>query len=79
MNSLYGLTQYPPPSLLIIAIPMMLFPTLILYASETGNERRNALTPLESFLALHSGILLVAVASGLLFNVSICFLAELNV
>ena len=60
----------PRHRLLTLAIPMVLFPQLLLYISETGFERRNALTPLESFLALHSGILLVAFALALLFNVS---------
>lgn len=55
--------------LLLLAIPMILFPNFLLYISETGYERRNILTPLESFLVFHSGILLVAFAMGLLFNV----------
>ena len=48
---------------------MILFPNFLLYVAETGFERRNTLTPLESFLAFHAGILLVAFAMGLLFNV----------
>ncbi|KAJ3552984.1 hypothetical protein NM688_g3863 [Phlebia brevispora] len=55
--------------LMIIAIPMIFFPSVLLYIAETNEDRRNTLTPLEAFLALHSGILLVAFAMGLLFNV----------
>lgn len=56
-------------SLLVLATPMIFFPSLLLYVSETSLERRNVLTPLESFLSLHSGILLAAFALALLFNV----------
>ncbi|KAH9951463.1 hypothetical protein B0H21DRAFT_284442 [Amylocystis lapponica] len=56
--------------LLLLAIPMTLFPQFLLFLAETsGAERRTVPTPLESFLALHAGILLVALALALIFNV----------
>lgn len=57
------------PSLLILATPMIFFPNFLLYISESSLERRNALTPLESYLSLNSGILLATLALALLFNV----------
>jgi len=55
--------------LLCLAIPMILFPRVLLFASEASNERRNTLTTLESFLSLHGGILLFALAMALIFNI----------
>ncbi|KAH9901407.1 hypothetical protein C8Q73DRAFT_786779 [Cubamyces lactineus] len=55
--------------LLVLAVPLILSPRLLLFLSETGNERRAALTPLESFMALHTGLLLFAVALVLIFNI----------
>lgn len=57
-------------SLLACSIPMMFFPSFLLYLAEPSNERRIALTPLEGFLCTNSGILLAAFAAALLFNVS---------
>ena len=48
----------------------MLYPRLLLFLSGTGTERRAALTPLESFLAWNTGIILTALAVALVFNVS---------
>lgn len=56
--------------LLLLAVPMIFFPSFLLYTSETSSQRRNALTPLEQYLCTNSGILLVTVALALLFNVS---------
>ncbi|KAI0362126.1 hypothetical protein OH77DRAFT_1441368 [Trametes cingulata] len=55
--------------LIVLASALILFPRLLLFLSETGTERRVALTPLESFMALHTGILLFSVALGLIFNI----------
>ncbi|KAI0636948.1 hypothetical protein C8Q77DRAFT_1207093 [Trametes polyzona] len=57
--------------LLVLAVPLILSPRLLLFLSETSTdvERRAALTPLESFMALHTGILLFAVALALIFNI----------
>ncbi|KAI0670360.1 hypothetical protein C8Q78DRAFT_1035827 [Trametes maxima] len=55
--------------LLILAVPLMMSPRLLLFLSETGTERRVSLTPLESFIALHTGILLFSVALALIFNI----------
>ncbi|PCH38000.1 hypothetical protein WOLCODRAFT_65358 [Wolfiporia cocos MD-104 SS10] len=59
--------------LLAAAIPLLLFPRLLLFLAEGGSgaERRTMLTPLESFLSLHIGILLVALAAALVLNVSV--------
>ncbi|KAI0928438.1 hypothetical protein AcW1_005682 [Taiwanofungus camphoratus] len=52
------------------AIPLILFPRILLFVSESGSaERRTTLTPLESFLALHLGILLAALSLALIFNI----------
>lgn len=56
-------------SLLVLAVPLVLSPRLLLFLSETGTERRVALTPLESFMAFHTGILVFAIALALVFNV----------
>lgn len=61
----YGATAI----LVILAMPMMFFPSFLLYVSENSFERRNALTPLESFLSVNSGILLATYGLALLFNV----------
>ncbi|KAM5531049.1 hypothetical protein V8D89_015269 [Ganoderma adspersum] len=55
--------------LLLVAIPLMLYPKLLLFLSETGAERRAVLTPLESFLAWNTGIILTALAVALVFNI----------
>ncbi|KAI8998617.1 hypothetical protein BD414DRAFT_453533 [Trametes punicea] len=55
--------------LLMLAAPLILSPRLLLFLSETGAERRVVLTPLESFMALHTGILLFAIALALIFNI----------
>lgn len=57
--------------LLLLASCLVLFPRLLLFISETASpyERRSALTSLESFLALHFGIWLAAVALALVLNV----------
>ena len=62
--------------LLLSAIPMMFFPSFLLYAAETSDERRATLTPLESFLCMNSGILLVTFSFSLLFNVSLFLLVS---
>ncbi|KAI0810979.1 hypothetical protein BC629DRAFT_1477818 [Irpex lacteus] len=54
--------------LLTLATPMIFFPHLLLYISESSYERRNVLTPLESYLAVNSGILLAALGITLIFN-----------
>ncbi|KAI0780905.1 hypothetical protein BD413DRAFT_600404 [Trametes elegans] len=55
--------------LLVLAVPLILFPRLLLFLSETGEERRVTLTPLESFMALHVGIVLFALAIALVLDV----------
>ncbi|KAI0082646.1 hypothetical protein K474DRAFT_1654766 [Panus rudis PR-1116 ss-1] len=57
------------PSLLALAVPMILFPRFLLFVSATASENRNELTPLERYLALNGGILLFAFALALLFNI----------
>ncbi|KAI0340087.1 hypothetical protein BDW22DRAFT_1360599 [Trametopsis cervina] len=54
--------------LLALATPMIFFPSFLLYLSESSFERRNVLTPLESYLSVNSGILLATIALALLFN-----------
>ena len=58
-----------PSRLLLAAAPLILYPKLLLFLSETGLERRASLTPLESFLAWNTGIMLTALAVALIFNV----------
>lgn len=48
---------------------MVVFPRFLLFMSESSSERRNALTPLESFLSINGGILLATLSLSLLFNV----------
>ncbi|KAI0807565.1 hypothetical protein C8Q74DRAFT_1188685 [Fomes fomentarius] len=55
--------------LLVVAAPLILSPKLLLFLSETGLERRAALTPLESFLAWNTGILLNVLAVALIMNI----------
>ncbi|KAI9064457.1 hypothetical protein FKP32DRAFT_1757719 [Trametes sanguinea] len=55
--------------LVILSVPLILSPRLLLFLSETGTERRVSLTPLESYMALHAGILLFALALALVFNI----------
>jgi hypothetical protein len=64
--------------LLLLSMGLTIFPRLLLFISDTARatERRTALTPLESFLALHFGIWLAAISLALVFNVCIphlCF------
>ncbi|KZT09506.1 uncharacterized protein LAESUDRAFT_722471 [Laetiporus sulphureus 93-53] len=55
---------------LVTAIPLLLFPRFLLFLVEGSEaEMRTELTPLESFLSLHVGILLVAIAFALILNV----------
>ncbi|OSX65310.1 hypothetical protein POSPLADRAFT_1136419 [Postia placenta MAD-698-R-SB12] len=56
--------------LVIASTPLLLFPRFLLFLAESnGAERRTTLTALESFLALHTGILLVAMAIALVLNI----------
>ncbi|KAF8077892.1 hypothetical protein FPV67DRAFT_18670 [Lyophyllum atratum] len=57
--------------LLTLASCLTVFPSLLLFISETTatTVRRTALTPLESFLAVHFGIWLTAIAVALILNV----------
>lgn len=58
--------------LVTASTPLLLFPRFLLFLAESnGAERRTTLTALESFLALHTGILLVAMAIALVLNVSV--------
>ncbi len=60
-----------PSRLLLLALGLSLFPRLLLFLSESSatGEARGILTPLESFLALHFGIWLTAIAATLILNV----------
>lgn len=51
-----------------------LFPRFLLFIGSTtsDDERRTGLTPLESFVTLHAGLLLYAVSVVLVVSVSIC-------
>ncbi|KAH8107052.1 hypothetical protein BXZ70DRAFT_1003935 [Cristinia sonorae] len=51
------------------AVILIFTPQVLLFVSETAADRRVTLTPLEAFLALHGGILLLAFSMALLFNV----------
>ena len=53
-----------------VALVLLAFPRLLLFAAETSEERRNTLTPLEAFLALHAGIFLLAMALSTILNAS---------
>ncbi|KAF9500409.1 hypothetical protein BDN71DRAFT_1492778 [Pleurotus eryngii] len=55
---------------LILSLCLTIFPRLLRFLSETGTEEhaRVALSPLESFLALHFGVLLAAIAAALVLN-----------
>ncbi|KAJ6502484.1 hypothetical protein C8R45DRAFT_895942 [Mycena sanguinolenta] len=58
--------------LTLISLILSISPRLLLFLSETANgpdEKRSALTPLESFLATHTSIWLVAVAISLVLNI----------
>ncbi|KAJ6596962.1 hypothetical protein DFH09DRAFT_1133222 [Mycena vulgaris] len=58
--------------LIIISLILSVSPRLLLFVSETADgpdEKRTVLTPLESFLALHAGIWLSAVAISLVLNI----------
>jgi len=57
--------------LFLLALCLILSPRLLLFVSETASntDRRTALTPLESFLALQFGILLSALSMALIFNI----------
>lgn len=56
----------------ILSLCLTIFPRLLRFLSETGTEEhaKVALSPLESFLALHFGIILAAIAAALVLNVS---------
>jgi len=55
----------------LLSFCLILSPRLLLFVSETASstERRTSLTPLESFLALHLGIFLLALSAALVLNV----------
>ncbi|KAK7693507.1 hypothetical protein QCA50_003075 [Cerrena zonata] len=52
-----------------LAVPMILFPRVLLFVSESAGQTRDTLTPLESYLCLNGGILLLTFALALLFNI----------
>lgn len=56
--------------LTVLAIPMLLFPSVLLFVSRDVDWERNDLTPLEAYLCQNGGILLLTFAFALLFNVS---------
>ena len=72
-NIVCSCSELPVLRLLALALPMILFPRVLLFLSETASERRNTLTPLESFLSMNLGILLVALAFSILFSASLKF------
>ncbi|TFK42528.1 hypothetical protein BDQ12DRAFT_676361 [Crucibulum laeve] len=79
---LHSLLLFPfnlPSRLVVLASCLTLFPRLLLFISETAatQDRRTALTPLESFLALHFGIFLSALALTLVLNVSSILLSSI--
>jgi hypothetical protein len=55
--------------LFITSLCLILFPRLFLFFAETSSETRNALSPLEKFLALHFGIWLATISVTLVLNV----------
>ncbi|KAF8212163.1 hypothetical protein K438DRAFT_1229857 [Mycena galopus ATCC 62051] len=58
--------------LTLISLILSVSPRLLLFLSETANgpeEKRTVLTPLESFLAVHTSIWLLAVAISLVLNI----------
>ncbi|GLB34899.1 hypothetical protein LshimejAT787_0204640 [Lyophyllum shimeji] len=57
--------------LVVLASCLTVFPGLLLFLSETAVTagRRSELTPLESFLAVHFGIWLTAIAAALVLNI----------
>ncbi|KAJ7940568.1 hypothetical protein B0H13DRAFT_1938734 [Mycena leptocephala] len=57
--------------LTLISLILSVSPRLLLFLSETanGSEKRAVLTPLESFLAVHASIWLLAVAVSLVSNI----------
>jgi len=58
--------------LTVISLILSVSPRLLLFLSETANgpeEKRTVLTPLESFLAVHTSIWLSAVAISLVLNI----------
>lgn len=66
----YSHYRTPLTRLALAATPLLFFPRLLLFLASTGEfERRTALTPLESFFSLQTGILLVALAFALILNV----------
>jgi hypothetical protein len=63
----------PTLRLLLVTSVLTLFPRLLLFISESesiSEHPRSSLTPLESFLALHFGIWLSAIAVALVTNAS---------
>ncbi|KAJ6630870.1 hypothetical protein B0H10DRAFT_1983549 [Mycena sp. CBHHK59/15] len=57
--------------LILISFILSVSPRLLLFVSETANgaDKRTVLTPLESFLALHTSIWLSAIAISLVVNI----------
>jgi len=55
----------------LLSLCLIISPRLLLFVSETASstERRTALTPLESFLALQFGIFLLALSAALVLNI----------
>lgn len=60
------LTKTPESSLLTWSCALIFWPRILLFAI---GQSQQSLTPLESFLALHFGLLLVFSAVGLVINV----------
>ena len=57
--------------LFLVGVILVLLPRVIVFASQTSDQSRVQLTPLEGFLALHFGIWLVAISLALVLNVSL--------
>ena len=56
-------------SILVVSLPLIFYPKLFLFLSESGEDHRTSLTPLESFLAWNTGLILVALSAALVVNV----------
>ncbi|KAJ8078905.1 hypothetical protein PM082_013189 [Marasmius tenuissimus] len=60
-------------SIFVLAALLTMFPQFLLFISQTvpasSNDYRASLTPLESFLATHFGLWLVALAASLVLNI----------
>ncbi|CAA7271652.1 unnamed protein product [Cyclocybe aegerita] len=68
-NSLAIWSALAAALLAALAVPLTLFPRLLLLLSDDATEPRTSLTHLEAFLALHFGLFLAALALALLLNV----------